>query len=77
MTYSESTGRYIRVVISIAESSEGQILSIDPWNNCPSQSARAEAQFCNLCEFWGKEVEGVDWHEYSLCLYRNDHFTAV
>ena len=45
------------------------IVSVDPWSNCPSEIAREEGRLYNECEFWGREVQGVDWSESSLCLF--------
>jgi hypothetical protein len=77
MPHNELSGQHIQVVISVTEASGSQVLSIDPWNNCPSQSAREEGRLCNDCEFWGREVEGIDWYEYSLCLHDSKLFTSV
>ena len=51
---------------------EGNQISVDPWDNCPSEEAKEEGRYCNQCEFWGQEVRGVDWSEFSLCLFRDE-----
>ena len=69
MTQDSLHRRYVQVVVSITEESGDQILAIDPWGNCPSATAREEGRSCADCEFWGNEVEGIDWYEFSLCLF--------
>ncbi len=59
----------IQVVVGVTRSSDTLVLSIDPWDNCPSEAAREEGCLCNECEFWGHEVRGVDWSEFSLCCF--------
>jgi len=66
---SETSRRFVQVVVSIQFKGDAQHLSIDPWDNCPSQLAREEGRFCNDCEFWGREVQGIDWAEFSLCMF--------
>jgi hypothetical protein len=63
------SGRYIQVIVSIQDNKGKQIFSVDPWNNCPSEIVSEEGRFCNDCEFWGRRVEGIDWFEFSLCLF--------
>ena len=64
--------QYIQVVVSIAAASGSQVLlTIDPWDNCPFEIAKREGRYCNECEFWGQEVQGVDWTEFSLCCFRS------
>jgi hypothetical protein len=65
----EHLGRHIQVVVSIKVNGSNQTMSIDPWGHCPSEIAREEGRYCGDCEFWGGEVEGIDWYEFSLCLY--------
>ena len=57
----------IQVAVSIKETR----VTIDPWSNCPSQIARDEGRACNECEFWGREVQAIDWSEFTLCLFLN------
>lgn len=56
----------IQVVVSI----KGTEVVIDPWDNCPYEDAKEEARPCNDCEFWGNEVRGIDWTEFTLCQFR-------
>jgi hypothetical protein len=64
---------YIQVVVHLQKAGSTQTFSIDPWDNCPSEVAREEGQICNECVFWGQEVQGVDWSEFSLCLFDSRH----
>ena len=59
----------IQVAVSVQDAGTNLIVSVDPWDNCPSEIAREEGRLCNECEFWGREVQGVDWSESSLCLF--------
>jgi hypothetical protein len=70
-------GENVQVVVSIAESSNGLVISVDPWGNCPSEVAKEEGRFCNECEFWGKEVRGVDWAEFSLCYFKSSGWVRL
>jgi len=69
----DSFGQYIQVVVGITGASDSQVLSIDPWDNCPFEVAKEEGLYCNECEFWGREVQGIDWSEFSLCLFDSGH----
>ena len=70
----DSAGQYIQVVVDISGMKVSPALSIDPWSNCPSEAAREEGCTCNECEFWAGEIRGVDWHEFSLCLFDGQSF---
>jgi hypothetical protein len=59
----------VRVVVAIQFDKPSLAVFIDPWDNCPSEEARDEGCQCQECEFWGQEVWGVDWHEFSLCKF--------
>ncbi len=67
----DSFGQYIQVVVDITGVSDSQVLSIDHWDNCPFEVAKEEGQYCNQCEFWGREVRGIDWAEFSLCCFKD------
>jgi hypothetical protein len=69
MTDADLAGQYIQVVVEIDGASGSQVLSIDPWDNCPFEMAREEGRYCNECEFWGQEVRGIDWAEFSACYF--------
>jgi len=66
------TGQYVQVVVSVQGADPSQSLSIDPWDNCPSGTAREEGRSCNDCEFWDREVKAIDWYEFSLCLFDSE-----
>lgn len=70
MAEADSFGQDVQVVISVTRSSDALVLSIDPWDNCPSEIAKEDGCSCNECEFWGQEVRGVDWTEFSLCYFK-------
>lgn len=57
----------IQVVVSI----KGTEIIIDPWDNCPYEVAREEGRPCNGCEFWGNEVQGIEWTEFTSCQFRS------
>lgn len=65
------TGRYIQVAVAVRGTANKFDVSIDPWDNCPSEIAKEEGRYCNECEFWAHEVKGIDWSEFSLCLFDN------
>ena len=69
MKNADLSGRNVRVVVDVTGPDDALVLSIDPWSNCPFETAKEEGRFCNECEFWGSQVRGVDWAEFSLCLY--------
>jgi hypothetical protein len=71
------SSRYIQVVVHVQKVGSTHIFSIDPWDNCPSEAARGEGQSCNECAFWGQEVRGIDWSEFSLCLFDRAAFTTA
>jgi hypothetical protein len=62
-------GQYIQVAVTISSEVGSEGTSVDPWSNCPSETARNEGRICNKCEFWGREVQAIDWSEFSLCLF--------
>jgi hypothetical protein len=66
------SGQYIQVVVSIRDGEDKHEFTIDPWDNCPSEMIREEGRYCNDCEYWGRHVEGIDWSEFSLCLWLNE-----
>ena len=68
-----AAGQPIQVAVTINQADISQTLSVDPWSNCPSETAREEGRFCNECRFWGAEVEAIDWCEFSLCLFDSGH----
>jgi hypothetical protein len=59
----------IQVAVSVQDAGTNLNVSVDPWDNCPSEIAREEGRLCNECECWGREVQGVDWSEFSLCSF--------
>jgi hypothetical protein len=69
MADTDPFGQYIQVVVGITGASDSQVISIDPWDNCPDEIAKEEGLHCNECEFWGQEVRGIDWAEFSLCRF--------
>jgi hypothetical protein len=73
MADSGSSNQYIQVVVDVQDrQGEGNIpiFSIDPWDNCPSEVGKEEGWLCQECEFWGREVQGIDWAEFSLCSFK-------
>ena len=65
----ENPGQLIQVVVCTQSGEDKPAITIDPWDNCPSQVGREEGWSCEDCEFWGGEVRGIDWSEFSLCLF--------
>ena len=59
--------KHIQVAVTVSKEDGANALTIDPWSNCPSADAREEGRCCNDCQFWGGEVEAIDWSEFSLC----------
>ena len=73
LTVDGPSGQYVQVVVSIRVEDVNHNLCVDPWDNCPSVVAKEEGRLCNECEFWGREVQGIDWYEFSLCLFGTGH----
>lgn len=69
MSLSNNQSLEVKVVVAIKSEQSSLEVFIDPWDNCPSEEARDEARECQECEFWGQEVWGDDWHEFSLCTF--------
>jgi hypothetical protein len=61
--------RYIQVVVSVQSEESALVILIDPWDNCPSQVAKDDGRNCIDCKHWGRDVKGVDWLEFSSCLF--------
>ena len=69
----ETRGCYIQAAIFLQETGDFPYFSVDPWDNCPSTVAREEGRACDECEYWGREVEAVDWIELSRCCFVQEH----
>jgi hypothetical protein len=69
MPFGNHAGLEVNVVVEVRFDQSSLTVFIDPWNNCPSEEARDEGRQCQECEFWGREVRGVDWSEFSLCMF--------
>jgi len=77
MSLNKHSSLEVNVVVAIQLDQSAMAVFIDPWDNCPSEEAKSEGRQCQECEFWGQEVRGVDWHEFSLCTFPLDETSPL
>lgn len=63
------SGRYVQVAVFLDDTWDYPIFSVIPRDNCPSRAARRGRRSCDECEHWGREVEAIDWEQFSLCRF--------